>query len=243
MAFAFSIERPFRPRPPWYVPNVTLSTKLADVMLLFADPPWRSKSVRRSAHYEEMDMYDLYKIALPDLLRESAKQFPVLIGVWVTNHTKCRRFVSDKLLPSWGVSNIVNWYWVKITAGEEGKGAETGGLPVWSYDGPSPRRSYEGLMLGYYNPGDLDIRKVLPDKRAFLSVPLEHSRKPLVTGGCSAWLERKGRSKRNLAEHSLWHTSQTFSRHTCMDKRRTCSSSLRDIPPLEGSGVVNTACG
>lgn len=76
----------------------------------------------------------------------------------------------------------MDWYWVKITAGEEGKEMETGGLPVWSFDGPSPRRCYEGLMLGYYNPNNLPILERLPDKRAFLSVPLEHSRKPLVVG-------------------------------------------------------------
>lgn len=127
-------------------------------------------------------MYDLYKIRLSDLLQESAKHNPVLVGVWVTNHTKCRRFVRDKLLPAWGVTGIVDWYWVKITAGEEEREMETGGLPVWSFDGPSPRRCYEGLMLGYYNPNDLPILEDLPDKRAFLSVPLEHSRKPLVIG-------------------------------------------------------------
>lgn len=127
-------------------------------------------------------MYDLYKIRLNDLLQETAKHSPVLVGVWVTNHTKCRRFVRDKLLPAWGVTGIADWYWVKITAGEEGKEIEIGGLPVWSFDGPSPRRCYEGLMLGYYNPNDLPILEPLPDKRAFLSVPLEHSRKPLVLG-------------------------------------------------------------
>lgn len=146
------------------------------------DPPWRSKSVRRSGNYEEMDMYDLYKIRLPELLRESAKNHPVLVGVWVTNHVKCRRFVRDKLLPSWGVRGIVNWYWVKVTAGERGKETETGALPVWSFEGPSPRRCYEGLMLGYYNPDDLTVQRELPDRKGFLSVPLEHSRKPLIMG-------------------------------------------------------------
>lgn len=152
---------------------------------ILQDPPWRSKSVRRSDSYDEMDMYDLYKIRLPELLHTSAEKHPVLIGVWVTNHAKCRGFVHDKLLPSWNISNIVEWYWVKVTAGEKGREMETGGLPVWSFDGPSPRRCYEGLMLGYYNPKHLSVKRELPNKRAFLSVPLEHSRKPLVTGEAS----------------------------------------------------------
>lgn len=131
-------------------------------------------------------MYDLYKIRLPELLAESAERHPVLVGVWVTNHAKCRRFVRDKLLPSWNVSDIVDWYWVKVTAGKTGGATVNGGWPVWSFDGASPRRCYEGLMLGYYNPKEKEIKDKLPDKRAFLSVPLEHSRKPLVKGGSNA---------------------------------------------------------
>lgn len=147
------------------------------------DPPWPSKSVRRSENYQEMDMYDLYKIRLPELMNVFAKNTPVLVGVWVTNHAKCRRFVREKLLPSWKISHIVDWYWVKVTSGQAGEPIENGGLPVWSFDGPSPRRCYEGLMLGYYNMKEMETQKELPDKRAFLSVPLEHSRKPLIRGG------------------------------------------------------------
>lgn len=129
-------------------------------------------------------MYDLYRIRLDDLLQVSARENSVLVGVWVTNHSKCRRFVREKLLPSWGVGNIVDWYWVKITSGEDGTDKNAGGLPVWSFNGPSPRRCYEGLMLGYYNPYHLKMGKELAPNRAFISVPLEHSRKPLVIGEC-----------------------------------------------------------
>lgn len=130
-------------------------------------------------------MYDLYQIKLPELLVQSANVSPVLVGVWVTNHAKCRKFVKDKLLPSWQVDNLVDWYWIKITSGTlDDDAAKNGGLPVWSFDGPSPRRCYEGLVLGFYNPQRLviDTGKDLPNQQAFLSVPLEHSRKPLVTG-------------------------------------------------------------
>ena len=37
-----------------------------------------------------------------------------------------------------------------------------------------------GLIMGIYNPFRLPVKGILPDKKAFLSVPLGHSRKPNI---------------------------------------------------------------
>lgn len=166
------------------------------------DPPWPNKSARRSSSYEDIDIYDLYSIELPTILAHSATFRPVLVACWLTNHPKYRSFVKEKLFPAWQIEDLLEWYWVKITAREAGKPVDEGGLPVWSLDGKSPRRCYEGmqacilccyfynmlrsyyvgLVLGWYNPNDLPIPRKLDTNKAFLSVPLGHSRKPLILG-------------------------------------------------------------
>jgi len=37
-----------------------------------------------------------------------------------------------------------------------------------------------GLILGYHNPNNLPLPAKIPDNRVFVTVPLEHSRKPLL---------------------------------------------------------------
>lgn len=92
-----------------------------------------------------MDNYDLFNIDLPAILLKQALEKPCLIVTWVTNNPKHRRFVRDRLYPDWGISNVVEWKWVKITDCGPGDPLSSAGLPVWPLRGPSPRRCYEGL--------------------------------------------------------------------------------------------------
>lgn len=113
---------------------------------VFIDYPWPNASARRSKSYEEVDIYDFYKIRLPDILAPAAATKPVLVAFWLTNHAKYRRFVSQKLMPAWKIENPVNWFWVKVTASAQEDGSDGGGVPVWSLQGSSPRRCYEGRL-------------------------------------------------------------------------------------------------
>ncbi|KAM0752706.1 hypothetical protein T439DRAFT_180881 [Meredithblackwellia eburnea MCA 4105] len=54
-----------------------------------------------------------------------------------------RRLLIDKLFPSWGIENSVEWYWVKVTSGTTDEG---GGRPVWPIDS-SDRKCYEGVSM------------------------------------------------------------------------------------------------
>ncbi|KAL8291691.1 hypothetical protein RQP46_001949 [Phenoliferia psychrophenolica] len=137
-----------------------------DLMLL--DPPWPNASASRASAYDTFDAYDLWKLDIKALLGNKG---PCLIAVWLTNKVKFRRLVLEQLFPAWGiVETPAEWYWIKITDGEDG------GEPVWGLDGVH-RRCYEGSVLGYYNPTGATLPP-LPLSKTFLSTPLGHSRKP-----------------------------------------------------------------
>ncbi|CAH7666906.1 expressed protein [Phakopsora pachyrhizi] len=80
---------------------------------------------------------------------------------------------------------------IRSTVGANEKSVRSlvlGGKPIFDLNSSSPRRSYEGLILGWYLPDPLkkeydarnDVGGGLPELKSkiFLSVPLSHSRKP-----------------------------------------------------------------
>ncbi|KAF7723676.1 Methyltransferase-like protein 4 [Apophysomyces ossiformis] len=125
------------------------------------DPPWPNKSVHRSDHYETQDIYDLFTIPLPSMLRQDQC---CLVVVWVTNKPKYRRFITDKLFKAWGVKWIADWYWIKMT---------TAGELVMPLDSPH-RKPYEQIVVGHTCGKEHAI-----GSHAIASVPCRrHSRKP-----------------------------------------------------------------
>lgn len=134
-----------------------------------------------------MELYDLFKLSLPGMLHDNRKK-RALIAVWVTNRPKFRRFLKNKFFPDCHILEpYTEWYWVKITASPI-KNGETvladGGRPLFDLESRSPRRCYEGLILGWYTPFAIreelsSTDRSLPSK-IFLSVPLNHSRKPNI---------------------------------------------------------------
>ncbi|CDH52371.1 methyltransferase-like protein 4 [Lichtheimia corymbifera JMRC:FSU:9682] len=132
------------------------------------DPPWPNKSVHRSSHYETQDIYDLFKIPMKQLIAPGG-----LLAVWVTNKPKFRKFVMNKLFPTWNIKLVGVWYWLKVT---------TSGEPVVPLDSPH-RKPYEQLVLGMVMPHQdqesLSTRESIPDTHAIISIPSRrHSRKP-----------------------------------------------------------------
>ncbi|PLW23028.1 hypothetical protein PCASD_14065 [Puccinia coronata f. sp. avenae] len=149
------------------------------------DPPWQNKSASRGGKYRTVELYDLFKMDLPGILGENAGK-RALIAIWVTNRPKFRRFLKNKFLPDCHVMGPYSeWYWVKITASpskENQPDLLEGGKPIFDLESTSPRRCYEGLVLGWYIPPSLRLNPVsneIPSK-IFLSVPLCHSRKPNI---------------------------------------------------------------
>ncbi|EWC48633.1 hypothetical protein DRE_01855 [Drechslerella stenobrocha 248] len=109
-----------------------------DFILL--DPPWPNRSAHRARHQHAyktstFDAYDLFKLGVPRLLRQDAAG---LVGIWVTNSSKWRAFVLDKLFAAWKLRPVAEWLWVKITVDGE---------PIFNLDNIA-RKPYESLILG-----------------------------------------------------------------------------------------------
>ena len=38
-----------------------------------------------------------------------------MLGLWVTNRERHRRFIDAELLPAWGLRHVATWHWLKVT--------------------------------------------------------------------------------------------------------------------------------
>ncbi|KAH7977261.1 hypothetical protein HPB49_000168 [Dermacentor silvarum] len=133
-----------------------------DFVLL--DPPWENKSARRKRTYSTLPRDELLS-ALP--LRRLASPRGCLVAVWCTANGGHLRFVARELLPSWGLTYLATWYWVKVTKHGE---------PVRPFDCPH-KKPYEFVVFG--GPSSVSI----PQDKVFVSVPsCVHSHKPPLSG-------------------------------------------------------------
>ncbi|KAI7817050.1 MT-A70-domain-containing protein [Gamsiella multidivaricata] len=140
------------------------------------DPPWQNASVDRMEHYRTLDLYDLFRIPILDLLRTAeVRGQPGIVAVWITNRAKIKRVVIEKLFPAWGLELAAHWTWLKVT---------TGGEPVLSLNNRH-RKPYEGILIGrqkqqkeQMSSGKGQAFDSGSNKRLLVSVPGQHSRKP-----------------------------------------------------------------
>ncbi|XP_037504116.1 N(6)-adenine-specific methyltransferase METTL4 [Rhipicephalus sanguineus] len=132
-----------------------------DFVLL--DPPWENKSARRKRAYSTLPRDELLSsLPLPRL----ASPRGCLVAVWCTTNGAHLRFVARELLPSWGLTYLATWYWVKVTKHGE---------PVRPFDCPH-KKPYEFVIFG--GPSSVSI----PRDKVFVSVPsCVHSHKPPLT--------------------------------------------------------------
>ncbi|KAI8986511.1 MT-A70-like protein, partial [Pilobolus umbonatus] len=141
--------------------------------LIVMDPPWPNKSVHRSSHYETHDIYDLFKIPIPDMLSEGG-----IIAIWVTNKPKYRQFILNKLFPSWQIECIAEWTWLKVT---------TKGECISPLNSPH-KKPYEQLIIGRSKTDNTHLIQ-LPVQHTLVSVPsVHHSRKPPLFDAFSPYL-------------------------------------------------------
>jgi N6-adenosine-specific RNA methylase IME4 len=47
-------------------------------------------------------------------VQELADPAGALLVLWITNREKLRRFIEVELLPSWGVKDPTEFYWLKV---------------------------------------------------------------------------------------------------------------------------------
>ncbi|KAF8975644.1 Methyltransferase-like protein 4 [Entomortierella lignicola] len=174
------------------------------------DPPWQNASVDRMAHYGTLDLYDLFKIPIPELLRSPTQQSLTgeckpggIVAVWITNRAKVKKVVLEKLFPAWGLEFVAHWSWLKIT---------TNGEPVLGLENEH-RRAYEGILIGRQKSGltrdnitSLSTNKTTNlSKKLLVSVPSQHSRKPSL----NAILEKEFFSKDCVQLTDIMSSSDT----------------------------------
>ncbi|KAK7073384.1 Methyltransferase-like protein 4 [Halocaridina rubra] len=140
-----------------------------DVILM--DPPWQNKYVHRrnknhGKHhgYETMNVSDILKIPVPELL-----SYDGLLVVWCTNNENHLRELMEGLR-NWHVHVIATWYWIKVTKAGE---------PVTSLSSASyGKRSYERILLARRD-GQRNHNVIIPDGLLLCSIPSGiHSHKP-----------------------------------------------------------------
>ncbi|XP_076829515.1 N(6)-adenine-specific methyltransferase METTL4 [Brachyhypopomus gauderio] len=137
--------------------------------LIVLDPPWENKSVKRSSRYSFLPSSQLKQLPVSQLSAAGC-----VVVTWVTNRPRHLRFVREELYPHWGVKDVVQWLWVKVT--------RTGEF-VFPLDSPH-KKPYEALLLGRVCAGTDNTRceSELPDQRLIVGIPsVLHSHKPSLS--------------------------------------------------------------
>ena len=173
------------------------------------DPPWPSKSVARRKNYRTFgtrrsrdqtnktssrkrkfsgnqkdtppssngEWEKLFDLPIANVLRPGG-----LLVVWVTNNPAVKRFVVNKLLPSWQCTVVGTWWWLKLTS--------NGQLVV-----PPPRHAgcrapYEPFVIAQRKSLTKTISRpcIIPAHNIVCSVRTFHSEKPDLEPHFRRWL-------------------------------------------------------
>ncbi|KAJ7958064.1 Methyltransferase-like protein 2 [Quillaja saponaria] len=141
--------------------------------LIVIDPPWENASAHQKSRYPTLP--NRYFLSLP--IKRLTHTEGALVALWVTNRQKLRVFVEEELFPTWGVSYLATFYWLKVKA----DGSLIGDLDLFHH------RPYESLILGYrhgkvMNSDNLSTIRPVKDNCVILSIPGDYSRKPPIGG-------------------------------------------------------------
>ncbi|KAF9415509.1 Methyltransferase-like protein 4 [Podila epigama] len=157
---------------------VDIADRIGGFKMIMMDPPWQNASVDRMSHYGTLDLYELFKIPIPALLKEDG-----IVAIWITNRAKVKRVVIEKLFPAWGLTWVAHWFWLKVT---------THGETVLDLKN-AHRRPYEGILIGrrvqtnsFEDKQDQSSSRqansapTTLSKKLLVSIPSQHSRKPSI---------------------------------------------------------------
>lgn len=143
-----------------------------DFILL--DPPWPSRSVKRThqtpgTSYSTTKLIDLDTM-LCGLNLRSLLTVPGYVAIWITNKPAVRALIlgSGGLFEKWGITLAEEWIWLKTTAAGEPSS------PLGdTWNGKKP---YEILLVGKSGQSGVTNLK----RRVIVGVPDLHSRKPCL---------------------------------------------------------------
>ncbi|XP_023002716.1 methyltransferase-like protein 2 isoform X1 [Cucurbita maxima] len=153
------------------VHNLIPATASSGFSLIVIDPPWENGSAQQKSKYPTLP--NRYFLALP--IKKLSHSKGALVALWVTNREKFHRFIELELFPSWGVTHISTFYWLKVKA----DASLISDLDLFHH------RPYECLLLGYcHGEDDIEDLKILeqtvPKDQVIISIPGDYSRKPPI---------------------------------------------------------------
>lgn len=137
--------------------------------LMVLDPPWPNRSARRkkSGSYNTASNLSEIQELLSSIPVASHLASDGLVAVWITNKSSVLDLVTSSkgLFASWGLEQVTQWTWLKITSSGE---------PLFDIES-TWRKPWETLLIakrvGAKTPETLKPRVIL-------AVPDVHSRKP-----------------------------------------------------------------
>ncbi|KAM7277845.1 hypothetical protein ACFE04_004979 [Oxalis oulophora] len=139
--------------------------------LIVIDPPWENASAYQKSMYPTLP--NRYFLTIP--IKQLAHKQGALVALWVTNREKLRSFVEKELFPTWNVTYVSTFYWLKVKA----DGLLVSDLDLFHH------RPYECLLLGYCQGEESDsnyLSRLVPlvESKVIMSIPGDFSRKPPV---------------------------------------------------------------
>ncbi|XP_044471038.1 methyltransferase-like protein 2 isoform X2 [Mangifera indica] len=129
------------------------------------DPPWENGSARQKSLYPTLP--NRYFLSLP--VRQLTHTEGALVALWITNREKLYNFVQRELFPTWGVSYVATFYWLKVKE----DGTLISDLDLFHH------RPYECLLLGYSSREQSGTTSI-KDNQIIISIPGDYSRKPPI---------------------------------------------------------------
>ncbi|KAJ0031819.1 hypothetical protein Pint_13835 [Pistacia integerrima] len=139
--------------------------------LIVIDPPWENGSARQKSLYPTLP--NRYFLSLP--VKQLTHTEGALVALWMTNREKLYNFVQKELFPTWGVSYVATFYWLKV----KGDGSLISDLDLFHH------RPYECLLLGYCSLEEANCKyqsgfRAIKDNQIIISIPGDYSRKPPI---------------------------------------------------------------
>ncbi|XP_052123468.1 N(6)-adenine-specific methyltransferase METTL4 isoform X2 [Frankliniella occidentalis] len=163
--------------------------------LILLDPPWWNKYIRRKKAKCLQEGYKMmYNNCLTEIPLDKLLAHGGIIAVWCTNSKQNLEELKEKLLPFWGVKQVAQWTWMKVTLS---------GQPVCPFSEPPGKQPFEQLIFAV-RPDEVKLFPTPPDGKIFMSVPSSiHSHKPPIFDMLKPYLPAESRCLEIFARYLL----------------------------------------
>jgi len=132
------------------VKNLSSFSAISGFDIIYIDPPWKNKSVKRSRKYGTTEMTILEDLNIPALRSEIG-----FIVIWITNNSRVEKYVTG-VMEKYQLVKKSCWTWIKLAASGE---------TVYPLDNPHKTPSERLLFFGPQSG------KEIPERSGFFKSP------------------------------------------------------------------------